>query len=99
MHLRIFRLPDLGNYEPVIPRSWRNSTDICALADSERHFGHVIKTEQWHAYDAIHSNESSKGFKYLGPFVDLAAAKQAVESAVAQAREIRVMRVANCFAG
>ena len=66
--------------------SWRNSDYVCALADSERHLGHVVKTEQWHAYDATHPNDASIGFKYLGPFVDLAAAKQAVESAVALVR-------------
>jgi hypothetical protein len=61
---------------------WRNSEIACALADTDRHLGHLIKTEEWHAYDATHSNEASTGFKYLGVFVNIAAAKQAVESAV-----------------
>lgn len=52
------------------------------MADTHRHLGHVIKKKRWHAYDATHSDEASKGFKYLGVFVDLAAAKQAVELAV-----------------
>jgi hypothetical protein len=64
-------------------RSWRNAEFVCALADADRHLGHLIKTEEWHAYDATHSNEASKGFEYLGAFADVAAAKQAVESAVA----------------
>jgi hypothetical protein len=64
-------------------RSWRNSRFICALADADRHLGHLIKTEKWHAYDATHLNEASTGFKYLGAFVSVAAAKRAVESAVA----------------
>lgn len=66
--------------------SWRNTRYICALADSDRHLGHVVKTDNWHAYDATHSDDAAKGFKYLGRFVDLAAAKQAVESAVVVVR-------------
>jgi len=62
--------------------SWRNSEFVCALADTDRHLGHVIKKKQWHAYDATHSDGASKGFKYLGAFVDLAAAKLGVELAV-----------------
>jgi peptide methionine sulfoxide reductase MsrB len=37
-------------------RSWSNSKFVCALADSDRHLGHVIKDEKWHAYDATHLN-------------------------------------------
>jgi hypothetical protein len=70
----------------TVQGSWRNAKYIYALADSDRHLGHVIKTDKWHAYDATHSDEAVKGFKYLGRFVDLAAAKQAVESAVVVVR-------------
>ena len=80
------------NYAPDTQRSWRNSRYICALSDAERHLGHLVKTEQWHAYDATHSNGPSGGFKYLGPFTDLAVAKQAVESAVASSGRPRTMR-------
>ena len=38
--------------------------------------------EQWHGYDATHSDEALKGFNYLGEFADLATAKLAVELAV-----------------
>jgi hypothetical protein len=62
--------------------SWWNSEFVCALADTHRHLGHLIKKEQWHGYDATHSDEALKGFNYLGAFVDLAAAKLAVELAV-----------------
>jgi hypothetical protein len=62
--------------------SWRNSEFVCALADTHRHLGHVIKKKQWHAYDATHSGGASNAFKYLGAFVDLAAAKLGVELAV-----------------
>jgi|HubBroStandDraft_6_1064221.scaffolds.fasta_scaffold1338909_1 hypothetical protein len=70
-------------------RYWRSSAHVCALADGERHYGHVIRTEQWDAYDATRPNEASAGFKYLGAFVDLTAAMQAVESSVARKRESR----------
>jgi hypothetical protein len=72
-------------------RTWRRSEHICAFADSERHLGHVIKTDQWNAYDATHLNEASTGFKYLGAFSDLAAAMQAVESSVNRKQELRTM--------
>jgi hypothetical protein len=62
--------------------SWWNSEFVCALADTHRHLGHLIKKERWHGYDATHSDEALKGFNYLGAFVDLAAAKLAVELAV-----------------
>jgi hypothetical protein len=62
---------------------WRDSEFVCALADTDRHLGHLVKTKKWHAYDATHSNEASTGFKYLGAFVNVAAAKQAVDSSVA----------------
>ena len=72
--------------EHRIPRargsSWWNSELVCALADTHRHLGHLIKKEQWHGYDATHSDQALKGFNYLGAFVDLAAAKLAVEIAV-----------------
>jgi hypothetical protein len=50
-----------------------------------------MMTEKWHAYDATQSNEASTGFKYLGAFDDMAAAKQAVESSVARARPTRAI--------
>jgi hypothetical protein len=71
--------------------SWKNSKYVCALSDNERHLGHVIKTEQWNAYDATRLNEASGGFKHLGAFVDLATAMQAVERSVERIRESRTM--------
>ena len=62
---------------------WRESADICALADSERHLGHAIRVEKdWIAYDAIHFNLSNDGFRIIGTFETIAAAKHAVENAV-----------------
>jgi hypothetical protein len=78
-------------------RSWRNSKFVCALADSERHLGHVIRMEKWHAYDATHLNEASQGFKYLGAFDDSAAGKRAVESSVAGVSGKRAMGAAGGF--
>lgn len=79
---------------PASWSSWRNSEHICALADSERHFGHVIKIDQWHAYDATHADEAMGGVKYLGTFGDLAAAMQAVESSVARVYEPKTTQAA-----
>ncbi len=65
-----------------IDGSWQDSDLVCALADNDRHLGHLIKRGKWHAYDATRPDELSHAFKYLGAFTELAAAKQAVELAV-----------------
>jgi hypothetical protein len=74
-------------------RAWRDSDSVCAFADAERHLGHLVKVDEWHAYDATHPNLASNGMNYLGRFSDLAAAKQAVESAVSRAGAPKAMRV------
>jgi len=86
------------DYSTTADRWWRDSDFVCALADTERHLGHLIKTEKWHAYDATHSNEALNGVKYVGAFVDLAAAKQAVESSVAGAPRTKAMAAHGFFA-
>jgi hypothetical protein len=61
--------------------AWRNSTAICALADGERHLGHILKIgERWYAFDGTHSDEESNGFRKLGCFASIVSAKQAVET-------------------
>jgi len=72
-------------------RVWRDAEFICAFADSERHLGHIVKMDVWHAYDATHSNSYSNGLNYLGRFSDLESAKRAVEAAVSQRRAPRTM--------
>ena len=99
MYTTTFHLPHSSNGarfrdtddERTPSRSWKTSEYVCAFSDDERHFGHVIRTEQWNAYDATRLNEASGGFKYLGAFVDLAAAMQAVEWSVERKRELRTM--------
>jgi len=61
---------------------WRDAEGVCALADSERHLGHLVRRRKWHAYDATHLCETRDGFRYLGSFSDIIAAKKAVELAV-----------------
>jgi hypothetical protein len=81
MHLISFRLPNIGDSIPEATPSWQDSEEICALADSERHLGHVVKTDLWHAYDATRANLAWTDFRYLGAFADLETAKTVVESA------------------
>jgi hypothetical protein len=66
-------------------RTWRISQYVCAFHDGERHLGHVVKTDKWHAYDATHLNLQEDGIRYLGDFSDLDSAKAAVEASVASA--------------
>jgi hypothetical protein len=91
MQLMSFRLPDIGHAASETLPLWQDSPYICALADAERHFGHIVKKEKWHAYDAIHSNPAATGFRELGRFADLETAKQAVQSAVSWAYSPKVM--------
>jgi len=59
---------------------WRNSASVCALADGERHYGHIVKIDgRWHAFDATHSDDQGTGFRCLGVYINLRAAKEAVE--------------------
>jgi hypothetical protein len=62
---------------------WRDSPHICALADSERHFGHIVKEDQWIAYDATHSASCGEGMLRVGRFPTPEMAKEAVERSVA----------------
>jgi hypothetical protein len=64
-------------------RTWRISQYLCAFQDDERHLGHVVKTDKWHAYDATHLNLQENGIRHLGDFSDLETAKAAVETSVA----------------
>jgi hypothetical protein len=60
--------------------SWRYSDEICALSDGERHVGHMVKIGgRWHAFDAMHSNDTRDGFRSLGNYTSMDSAKNAVE--------------------
>ena len=64
---------------------WRTSAHICALSDGERHVGHIVRVGgRWHAYDAMHSNDEGDGFRSLGTYVAVDAAKKAVEQTYRQ---------------
>lgn len=59
--------------------AWQNSNSICALTDGERHLGHILKIGgRWHAFDATRLNWESTGFRSLGSFASIYAAKEAV---------------------
>ena len=64
---------------------WRNSTSVCAFANGERHYGHIVKIEgRWYAFDATHPDADGSGFRRLGSFVGARSAKQAVERGIIQ---------------
>jgi hypothetical protein len=84
-----------NSFRPV----WRDSAEICALADEERHLGHILRVGgRWHAFDATHFNEESNGFRRLGSFASKSAAKEAVERSGRQAALPRAACVAGAFA-
>ena len=67
---------------PELASVWSESPDVCALSDSERHLGHAIRAgKHWVAYDAIHVNSSNEGFRVIGTFETITAAKDAIENA------------------
>lgn len=60
--------------------TWRDSSSVCSLADGERHLGHAVKAgNHWLAFDATHCNESGTGFRFLGCYASITAAKRTVE--------------------
>ena len=62
---------------------WYATANVCALANAERHLGHVVVTaEGCIAYDGTHANAAGDGFNELGCFGDVIEAKAAVEEAL-----------------
>jgi DNA-binding CsgD family transcriptional regulator len=73
-----------GTVQPQTVR-WRDSRSICCLVDAERHLGHIVRAgNYWLAFDATHLNERRTGFCPLGFSMNIAAAKRAVELAIAR---------------
>jgi hypothetical protein len=69
---------------------WRIGDDVCALADSERHLGHILRIEsQWIAFDGTRLSECGVGFQVIGTFPDMKSAKIAVEFATICNREAK----------
>jgi hypothetical protein len=64
---------------------WKNASFVCALSDNERHLGHIVNLDQWHAYDATRPNKQLDGFFCVGAFDSAEEAKTAVEKSVAKA--------------
>jgi hypothetical protein len=61
---------------------WQIDDNVCALADFERHLGHILRVEsQWIAYDGTCLAETGVGFRLIGIFPDMKSAKIAVELA------------------
>ncbi len=71
---------------------WRDADDVCALADSDRHLGHVVNDGTWHAFDAIHPTDAGGGFMHLGTFASADDAKAAVERSISQRAGVRWKR-------
>ena len=66
---------------------WKNSATICALADGERHYGHIVKIDgRWYAFDATHSDREGTRFLRLGSYASIRSAKQAVERSAYETR-------------
>jgi hypothetical protein len=63
--------------------TWRDSPSVCALADRQRHLGHIVRAaDYWLAFDATHFNSTRNGFRLLGSSMNLSEAKRAVERAL-----------------
>lgn len=64
--------------------NWCDSSYICAFSDGERHLGHIVYTGLWNAFDATCMNDNQNGYRDLGNFPSIAAAKAAVENSIAR---------------
>jgi hypothetical protein len=73
-----------NNTETTGPAVWRDAESVCALADDERHLGHIFKVDEWQAFDATRPNAAGNGPREVGKFQNLAAAKLAVERSIAR---------------
>jgi hypothetical protein len=79
---------------------WRDSSNVCALSDGDRHLGHVVlKARQWNAFDATHLDDQRNGFKDLGMFPSLNLAKAAVEESIASESKEAVLKAGAGFGG
>jgi len=62
---------------------WYDSSNICALADTDRHLGHAVNTpEGWVAFDSTRPNRNNDGFLMVGCFLNATTAKFAIELSV-----------------
>jgi hypothetical protein len=58
----------------------------------ESNNGHIVlKGGQWYACDATHLNDARNGFRHLGAFPSIHAAKAAVESSCAKEPQVKRM--------
>ncbi len=77
IQIETFTLSTEGN------ATWYVSSEVCALADSERHLGHAVRQgDAWLAFDAMHANRAHDGLSCLGRFPNVIAAKRAIESSI-----------------
>jgi hypothetical protein len=72
--------------------AWRDSPYVCTLSDDERHLGHIVKENDWIAFDATHPGDSGRGIRQLGAYASVISAKQAVERSIAIHRPARALR-------
>jgi hypothetical protein len=79
---------------------WRDSNNVCALSDGDRHLGHVVlKARQWNAFDATHLDDKRDGFRFLGTFPKVNLAKAAVEESIASSSKEEVLKAGAGFGG
>jgi hypothetical protein len=72
--------------------AWRDSPYVCTLSDNERHLGHIVKENEWVAFDATHPGATGLGIRQLGTFASVLSAKEAVEQSVAIHRPTWALR-------
>ena len=72
----------MRQFQTAAQAAWRNSSNVCAYANEDRHLGHIVRTDKgWAAFDATHSTTQGDAFRPLGLFRSSEDARHAVESA------------------
>ena len=80
-----------------VEATWRESKNVCALADEHRHLGHAIRAGGWVAFNGTRLNAEQSGFLCLGRFETLMQAKEAVEISLAAAQHRRTMTAGTSY--
>lgn len=81
--LAVLRIDEKKTEYTTFEAVWCDSPSLCALADSERHLGYILKAgDYWLAFDATHFNEMGTDFRLLGTCRNMMSAKRAVEREV-----------------
>lgn len=78
---------------------WQSTPDVLTVCDSERHLGHALRFDSWHAFDATKLNETGDGWMYLGVFETIIDARAAIAGSLEQLESLTAPLVMTAGSG